>query len=225
MAKKYNIYNRKKRTYKRKKKSTYGTRYRMTVPSGMPLQRRAYLRYSTGISLTTTLGALATHTFRANGIYDPDQSGIGVQPMGRDEWAALFNHSCVVKCKITVKNVFTDSSNPKSWGVYLSDDVSIPYTSWTGFSEAKRGSVKFTGGYDRVINSGVATYDAKKFYNLKDIKDNVDRVGAATGANPGEEAYFNIWFATLNAVTETQRFVVTMDFVVDFSEPKDMPQS
>lgn len=217
-------YTRKKR--KTKKKTNYGKSFVMKVPSGMPLQRRAYLRYSQGIALSSTLGALGHNIFRANGIYDPDSSGIGTQPLGRDQWAALFNHSCVVRCKITMTPVWdSNASVPLIYGITLTDDGSTPYTLWTGYTEAKKGSHRLHSANNQDNYSVTSVYDAKKFYNITDIKDNVDRLGAPIGDNPTEGAFFDCWLQPFTSTTHSQLFIIHMDFVVDFSEPKDLVQS
>lgn len=219
----YYAYKKKRAT---KRKSNYGKSFMMKVPSGMPLQRRAYLRYSQGVTVTSTSGVPGHHIFRANGVYDPDSTGVGSQPMGRDEWAALFNHTCVVRCRMTAYPIFGSPGDVQStYGVTISDDGTTPYSDWTGYSEAKKGSVKFHSTYERDPGKVISYYDAKKFYNLKDIKDNVDRVGAAVGANPSEGAFFDLWFQTLDGSTNSIQFACVLDYVIDWSEPKDLAQS
>ncbi len=68
----------KKRSYRRKT----NVFSRMAVPSGMPLIRRAKLRYVDSPLITSTFGVLQTYNYRANSIYDPDFAFGGHQPMG-----------------------------------------------------------------------------------------------------------------------------------------------
>jgi len=50
------------------------------------------LRYSDYFQLTTTSGAVSTYVFAANGLYDPNITGTGHQPMGFDQLLQFYNH-------------------------------------------------------------------------------------------------------------------------------------
>lgn len=65
-------------------------------------------------------GATAFYIFRANGIYDPNYSGTGHQPLYRDEMAARYTNYSVLNSYISV--VFDQQSTiQKHYGVYLQD--------------------------------------------------------------------------------------------------------
>jgi hypothetical protein len=71
------------------------------------------------------------------------------------------------------------------------------------------------------------TYDPRIFFNIKDIEDNWKRLGALISADPAEEAYFTV-FAGSAATSNDPPAVnclVTIDFTVMFSEPKELPVS
>lgn len=193
--------------------------------SGMPAIRRAYLRYSDNISIASSAGILNKHVFRANGPWDPDVTATGHQPMGFDQWAILYNHMVVVGAKITIKwmsNVGIDIY--QATGVYISDDLSVPYTSVNGFIEAKRGTWR-TVTTQRNSISMHTNFSTKKFFNLTDVKDNISRVGSSVDALPPEQAYFNLWYQNVSGGTTSADFQVVIDYIVDYSEPKDLVQS
>lgn len=229
-------YRKRKRTFRKKPYTKRARRpYRSIikrnrfagVPSGMPKQRRAFLRYCEQINITSTAGALATNVFRANGVFDPNHTGIGHQPMGFDQWAGLFNHYIVVGSKISIAMTSADTSNtnPSVFGVYLTDSTTVPYTDWTEFKEAKKGSQRTVqGGRTSTPRCGTK-FSAKKFYNVTDIKDNVARLGASITATPSEQALYCVYYQLINLQTITQSFTVTIDYIVDFSEPRDLAQS
>jgi len=50
-------------------------------------------------------------------------------------------------------------------------------------------------------------------------------LGALTDTNPGENAYFIIYYQQINSVTDTKNLCITVDYIVDFSEPKNLPIS
>lgn len=198
----------------------------MMVPSGMPQQRRAYMRFCEQVNLTVTSGILTSNVFRANSLYDPDYSQTGHSPMSFNQWAALFNHYVVTGSRIKA-TLLSDTSNssPVSFGAYLTDTFTVPYTDWASFREAKKGSVQNYIGRQSKSRSVVSKFSAKKFFNVKDVKDNTDRIGAAVTTNPTEEAFFIIWCNTLDSGSDTYQVLVEIDYIADFSEPKDLTTS
>ncbi len=83
-----------KRKFKRKRRFR---RNRQLIPS----KTVKTFVYSDVISLNAGLAGIAVHNFSCNGMFDPDTSGIGHQPLGFDEYLNVFyNHYTVIHCKI-----------------------------------------------------------------------------------------------------------------------------
>lgn len=215
----------KKRVYKKPARSK---KYRpQGTPSGMPLTRRSYMRYTDRVVVTSTSGTIGTHIFRANSVFDPDLTVAGHQPMGFDQWIQLYNHYVVVGAKITVQAV-TDSGqvNPSAYGINLQADTPLAYTDFTGFIEAKQGTTKYLVGGSSVMPKPIySSYSARKFFNITNIKDNLDRLGSPVGANPNEGAYFVLYYQLLTAISDSQWFTISIDYIVDWSEPRMLSQS
>lgn len=80
-----------------------GKQQRRWVPRAVSNTKGAFpdrfatrLKYSEVTALTPAgVGVPYVYLFRANSIYDPDYSGVGHQPLGRDELAAVYNKYCV----------------------------------------------------------------------------------------------------------------------------------
>lgn len=223
MTKKYQKYKRKyKRKYKKKKQWNS-----MGNPSGMPSIRVAKLRYVQKDAVTSTVGALGTVVYNANSIYAPRSSG-GHQPMGHDTWKTMYNHYVVLGARISVRwsvDTSSQTTNNCMVGVMLNDDSTIGYSNYDGIMEARKGSSQMIHiQRGQKINS--CNFSAKKFFNVKDVKDNLTRLGAATGASPTEFARFIVWAQSLDqSTTNTVDFVTTIDYIVSFSEPKELAQS
>lgn len=68
---------------------------------------------TTGCTSSTDISTVM-RTFRGNSVYDPDQSGIGNQPTGYDQWTAFYTQYNVLASKIKVSAIATttDASNP-----------------------------------------------------------------------------------------------------------------
>lgn len=224
-----------KNEYKRKPKPRYRRRnhrkrnYRRlvsnSVPSGMPTTKIANLRYVETTNVACTTGVLNEILWRANGIYDPRVAVGGHQPMGFDQWSVLYNHYVVVGSKITIKVINDTTVSPAMCGVYLSDGQTLSYTTPEEYIEARKGTYRMIQPTNPKTLSLSNKFSAKRFYNIVNIKDNVDRLGSPIGQDPGEQAYYHIWYQTLDSSSDTIRFTVTIDYIVLFSEPKDLTQS
>lgn len=223
---------RKKKTPARKRKSNYALAkhrgYSMGVPSGIPVSRRANMRYVTNITLQSNIGAMDTHIYRANSPFDPDLTGVGHQPMGYNSWSSHFNHYVVLGARMLVSAVAQGSNTTTMCGLYLSDD-STAYTDWDAFAEARKGTYKTIPKLVDGLKPTtlVSKFSARKFYNVADIRDNVNRIGAATSTNPSDVAEWHLWVQSQDKSTTGSgiNLTVTIDYIVEFSEPKDIAQS
>ncbi len=227
-----------KRTRKRTKRKTnkvgpYKNRngqssfMNMGRPGGILLPRRASLRYCATEPLTSTAGAIHSVVYSANSAYDPKTAAGGHQPMGYDTFSALYNHYVVVGSKITVKFISESQQIPTICGIYLSDSQTVPYTTYQEFREARKGTQGLLGSLAIKPVTAISKFSAKKFFNLDNVKDNFDRLGALVTANPEEQAYYMIFVQSAdyaNTGSEIQ-CLITIDYLIEYSEPVDLAQS
>lgn len=221
MTKAQKKYKPRRKGYKRHyKKKAY-----KVAPSGMPHTSRAILRYVDTLQIAVTGGTPVAGVFRANSIYDPNYTGAGHQPMGHDTWETLFNHYTVTGSKINI-HVIPDSTNTTNGrcGLILQAGPALPYTNVNAMIEAKMGMYRNIGFKEGKASIMTQKYSARKFFNVSDVKD-VGKLGSAFGSNPSEEAYFLIWYADQESATSSIRVTVTIDYIVQFSEPKFLVQS
>lgn len=87
------------------------------------------LRYKASITITST-GNYVQHVFRGNSIFDPDESGVGVQPMGHDEYNTLFSSYQVQGCSLSLLGQFNgpDPAAGCRVVVYYSNESQSPAT-------------------------------------------------------------------------------------------------
>lgn len=220
------ISRRKLQKRRRPRRSYRAPRISMGVPSGASNQQIVRMRYAETVNLTSTVGSLDSVVFRANGVFDPNHTGTGHQPMGYDQYSALFNHTIVLGSKMTCRwFIDTGANAPMQVGSYLSDTTTVPYTTPDEFIEAKKGTARTYNGRQAQSVITTSKFSTRGFFKVKDVSDNVDRLGAGVGGTPSEQATYVIWFATSNGSTDTMYCQVTIDYIVMFSEPKDLPQS
>lgn len=192
-----------------------------------PVQKLRYCEY---FQLNTGLGTTNNYVFRANGCHDPNYSGVGHQPMKWDQMKLFYNHYVVIGSKITVTHLGGAAATSKGLvaGIYLDDDTTLPGGgSLTTIIEQGRNRFKHLNAASDVRTKLSSKFSCKRFFNIKDVKDNVSRVGAPVGQDPTEQAYFNVWCASEDGATTGlyADMVAVIDYIVLFSEPSDVAAS
>jgi len=126
--------------------------------------------------------------FSCNSMFDPNTTGVGHQPLYRDEFAALYNHYRVISSKVKVRiqrlNSATDNL-PAVILVDIDDDAATNIDIRTQMEEGR--NVKFIAGDMRptVITK---SWNAKKHFPSGTMQN----LSAAVGSNPAEQSYYNI---------------------------------
>lgn len=194
------------------------------------LPRVYKMRYVDWFNLSPSSGALTYYTFRANGIYDPNKSGTGHQPFLHDTLSTLWTSYVVLGSKInfTVLGVIADanSAGAVATGVILDDDDTIS-SDYTGIIEQGLGRHRITNSRaDTTPRTVIGKYSAKRFFGVKDVKDNQSSIGAKFGFDPVSQAYFVCWAQPLTiSGASSLNCRVVIDYIVHVSEPKTLAQS
>jgi len=223
-----------RRRYTRRNKRYVRRAPAMGVPSGMPLVRTAKMRYCSNSVITCTPTAVGWVDLRANSINDPEYAAGGQRPMGYSNWASLYDQYVVVGSKVTAYLSYqtqgeASSDMPICVGCYLSDDGVVPWQDWRGFVEAKKGTYRNMTAYQDKPVKIVSKFSARKFFNVVDPLDNIGRIGALMGTDPTESALWIIWGSVTGSPSPTDTVKVNVniviDYIVKFSEPKDLARS
>ena len=116
-------------------------RRRRLPPLGFPKSKKVRLRYVQTFSLDAPGSGIATRYFRANGMFDPDASVGGHQPLYFDQYMAGYDHYTVIgsKIKVTPSNASTADIVPVYYGVIIDDDSSNSYTNADQIIESNQG--------------------------------------------------------------------------------------
>lgn len=194
------------------------------VMGGFPTTKKVLLRYATTVSLNPGAGQIVKQQYCANGLFDPDLSGVGHQPRGYDQWQNAYSHYTVIGSKITVKpygpNARQSTSSPTMmYGVTINRDDAFPWTSWTDLAESRfagKGSAIHLNTAD--TKPKTRTFSAKKYFGALQIGKGV-YAGDVT-KNPGETAVFQLWAGSPDGSDPAaQDFMVQIDYIAVFTEP------
>ena len=191
------------------------------------------MRYHSQVVLATgEIGQPASHVFSANGMFDPDITGVGHQPRGFDEVMALFDHYTVISSTMSATflsvlnvGVLVDTKD-QMVGISLRDQAAEQTTaedimedraiSFAGIS-AFRGAVPVRRS---------KSFSPKAFLGISHPMSEVAVRGNAA-ANPVEQAYFHVWAAPQNGIDNAGAVQVSIDIIYTavFTEPKNPGES
>jgi len=180
------------------------------------------LRYSDSFQLTSTAGTVATYVFAANGMFDPNVTGTGHQPMGFDQMMVFYNHYCVTKARLIL--VASNASSVPTSVVLRQDASPTPITT-----------------IDRILEIGGNSYvhlDAAGSTNAqKELKLSLDiaklqgitwtalmadsTLRGDSASNPTELSYFHCQVMSAAGFTAVVNFDVLIEFTSYFMEPRD----
>lgn len=217
-----------KRNYRRKAKS-YRKRSNMLSFQKAPMPNRfaAKLRYASFAELNPGAGGIpGVQIVSANGLFDPDISGVGHQPRGFDQFMVMYDHYTVVGAKITARfaNQHNTTDHNRRIGITLKDSYGSPADT-NEYAEARNTTtsmlVSTAVGYKQLTKA----YSTRKFLGVsKPLASSLTR-GSATG-NPSEQAYFHLWNTAYSGTDiGACRVDYFIDYLVVFTEPKQPAQS
>lgn len=139
------------------------------------------------------------HTFRLNSTFDPDETGVGHQPKGRDVMAGIYNDYTVTGCKYNVQ--FVSASSAKQLvGCLITTNATLGATfdSQNEIMETKSPYNKKRMLYsttDSVKQEkvGIVGYVPMSKFALATQGSLSDQFTTGVGANPANSVRLHIW--------------------------------
>lgn len=188
-------------------------------------------RYVDTITLNPGVGTTAEYNFRANSIHDPDFTGVGHQPLGHDQWANFYEHYTVIGSKLKATFFSPGDSVTTATGLVgvMLDEDTTSITSIRNMMEQAKARTRYmtTKGGPGGRVSVTSHYSPKRFFAIKDMKDNRNLVGSLFGNNPTEGAYFKIFAGPANTADDVGiiSVVVEVEYICLLSERRNLLES
>jgi hypothetical protein len=181
-------------------------------------------RYATYVNLTGTSGAMASHVFSANGMFDPDITSTGHQPMGFDQLVLSYNHYTVTSARM-IATFHNNSVTTPNISVSVNGS-STPVTVATDLVEFGLGDHTVL---ERVSVAGsVKTLESKvsikRFEGVDDALDVIELRGSSA-ANPAEQTYFHVQTWDPGAITTALIVEVIIEYTAVWTEPRVLSAS
>lgn len=197
--------------------------------SGLPSRKTVTLHYAEEVSFAGAAVPLS-YAFRLNSCNDPYYLAGGHQPLGFDQWSALYGHYTVTKSTISATSLMPPtvaSVDP----AYLMVGISMSPTNITNvntmiestmYSDPKQiGVANFEHAQRTVKNS----CDIAKFVGVKDALDD-ETLGADIGVDPNKEVYGLVSISPVNGnTTGAHKILVRLTMEVVFTQPKQLAAS
>lgn len=174
----------------------------------------------------TVAGNPTWFIMRANSLFDPDFTGVGHQPMFRDEMAAKYSFYTVLssQCKFVIPPEY---NQPQTMGIILDDENSTPtdflsvmeYNSHTNPTklDKRNGPMVLRKSFNA----------AKEFKTTKKaiMADDFQRIAANLNPGSGVVRYFKLFSFPLNGGTTlpAQDLFVEMTFYAVWQSPDNDP--
>lgn len=217
----------KRPSYGKLKRSKYGQLGTVNLGLGFPKKTSMVHRYRQTFSMTSTTGLIGGFQhFSCNGLFKPDQTNTGHQPMYFDQMAALYDHYVVTAARITLSVMQNTVQNaPSQIGIFENDDTTTVPTQLETIGENPTGTVKLipaTAGANPVLRF-VKTYRPKKIWGADPMA--VSQQQGTTVANPTEATNWTIVCQAANSATMTYFCVVDIVYRATWTEVRDIAGS
>lgn len=223
-------YRKNKRNYKRlfyKKRPYRMTRIARQPRLGVASQQMVTLRYVDNLVLDPTIATIASHMYNCNGVYDPDQTGVGHQPRMFDQWMTFYSHCVVIGSKITIHalNAGTTGASNQIVGVRISPNTTS-YAVPNEYLEdewSKYKTLGLTGAGQQTITH---KFSPKTFLGRsKPLSD--PQLKNSASANCTENAFFDVFACSINGSDDPSGVdvLVVIDYICMFIEPLHVGQS
>jgi len=165
------------------------------------------------------------YLYSVNGMYDPNITGTGHQPMYFDQMSALYNHYTVIGSRINYKIIPTTAT---SGAIYLcvsqNDDTTVTPGTLEAIQESYVGKGTIIPAGSNNITTLTSAWSAKKNWGSSLLSNTLFR--GNSGANPTEQQYFVLSIGSLDGVTSTPVYVeVSIEYIAVWQELKDLAQS
>lgn len=199
----------------------------MTQTPLFPVRTQKKLPYfESSFLLAGASGVIQQYVFSANGIYDPNITGTGHQPLGFDTMMLYYEQYTVVSSRITVECV-QNGIQAGTFAVLLAPDTSslvLPDVVENGLIRMKTIDGRGTIGTGQRMGSLSLSCDVAKYFGRKSKADLLDdpNLFGTVAANPTEQVYFVVAAWGFSGFSDNTAFQMTalIEYDVVFWEPR-----
>lgn len=195
-------------------------------PRAVPDAITNVMPYATNIALSA-VGNVATYQFRGNSIFDPDLTSTGHQPLGHDEFAAMYQRYRVHASRVVLYACNTgDPGLPVQLVIHATNNSTLI----TNFDTVMEQPYMRTLTLEVDSNGGSCKKLTFPWMSTKKIKGTHmteldDRFQASYGANPSIEWYWNLYAFTYGGTGVFVDCYAVIEYLVESFDREQLLQS
>lgn len=234
-------YRKKRRPFKRNRKRKYYRRgttvSTINKRSFGPIANRMLtkMRFVEHTTLNPAIGTIANHTYRANGLFDPNYTGVGHQPYGFDQLVGVstgtgfYQKYRVLGAKITAMFMTYGTSIGDNYvvGIQGTDESTIFSPSTFDIIESGKSRWNYLTNSASTKSSCkvTSTFGGAKFFGPLYKTDTIFQGSFST--DPARQFYFHVFAAPVNPADDPNpiNVVVTIDYIVELTQPQQFISS
>lgn len=222
----------KKRSFRRKKRFTRKKRGRTMKGTSVALPLGKTFKFKTrycqlgNVLNVGASGFPVTHVWSLNGIFDPNITGTGHQPIGFDELMPFYDHYCVIGARVRVTATNHDPNQAQTIALQIKDNDS---TSVLLTQAIENGLVNYktlgragTAAGTKTLTTMINT---SKFFGRKVLQGT--KYQGTISANPEDGVYLHVIVSPADQSTDLGSvfYTIEIEYVAILTEPKVLGQS
>lgn len=190
--------------------------------SVQPIPTRYIARHKYADTFQITAAGGGVYRFNLNSLFDPNRSGIGHQPYGRDQLAALFNRYRVFGCSYSL-SFYNSSTSAKVAVCPANIEMGAATTSEIMENPQSKWAIQIPGGSQKVIKGYVNLPKLTGRTKAQYMAD--DRYQAEVSTSPAELLILNIFGGSIADAGITIDCAINLTFHVEWFDRQSLPQS
>lgn len=200
---------------------------RMAVGAPQSVIRK--LRYTDAFNLAIGVaGGAAVNVFSLNGVYDPDVTNVlGKSARYFDQYMTLYDKYLVLGAKVKVQCYNSSVSTPNRIGIAVQDSPTIQLTGddYIENERLQRNVISCVEGGGDNLKKMSLNFSTKKWLSKHNVTTEHDLEGNVS-SNPHTQVYLHMYADNPFGIQDGGcQCIITIDYIVKFSEPKDVPES
>jgi len=214
-----------------KRKGVYGLPRSLAssaLKTPYPFRRVCRHQYVENFDLpaTATPGFARFYVFSANSIFDPNVTGVGHQPLYRDEMALVYAKYTVIQSYIRV-TFFQNDGTQQNFGIVCSKDNILNSNPQTLMEQYGGSRPMNPSLMDKPVTL-TKGFNAKRFFGVKSVEtlwaDDLQRTDRGSSPSSSVHTFYTVWSSPIDgtvALSAAMKCQVKITYVTAWHEPQD----
>lgn len=183
---------------------------------------------SAQILTESVAGGGADYAYRLNSLYDSNATGVGSQPVGYDQWSALFLRSVVYRGRFTLEFV-NNGTSPIQVGYYIKSGVSPTVPSFNDWASQYGARTALLATSGRNVAKFSLSYSVAKWLGVSKTKIMDEEEYSESASGPAiagnNQLLLYIWVRGFGGITATTVVRLVQNMTAKMTEPNTLALS